>query len=145
LFAVGSASDDSFSENVYTLNTITGFLELIGSTGISDIDSLTVAQDGFLYGVDSVDGVDATLYQISTSTGLAEPVGLTGVTAAGGISSLPFCLGDVNCDGSVNLLDVGPFVNAVSLSELNPKADINQDGSVDLLDVGGFIEILTAD
>ena len=53
-------------------------------------------------------------------------------------------LGDVNCDGNVNLLDVGPFVEAVSSGEFNAKADMNQDGSVNLLDVSGFIEVLSA-
>ena len=52
-------------------------------------------------------------------------------------------IGDVNCDGIVNLLDVGPFVDAVSSTNFNSKADINQDNSVDLLDVGPFVDLLT--
>ena len=51
--------------------------------------------------------------------------------------------GDVNCDGAVNLLDVGPFVDALSNGIFNPAADINQDGMVNLLDVGPFIELLS--
>ena len=49
--------------------------------------------------------------------------------------------GDCNGDGEVNLLDVGPFVEAISGGG-DPCADINGDGSVDLLDVGPFIELL---
>ena len=56
---------------------------------------------------------------------------------------LGFLLGDVNCDGVVNLLDVGPFVDAISSGIFNPKADINGDGTVDLLDVNPFVNILT--
>ncbi len=52
-------------------------------------------------------------------------------------------IGDVNCDGAVDLLDVGPFVDAVSSSNFNPKADINQDDTVDLLDVGPFVDLLS--
>lgn len=52
--------------------------------------------------------------------------------------------GDVNCDGVVNLLDVGPFVDAVSNAALDIKADINQDGSDDLLDVGPFVDLISA-
>ena len=53
--------------------------------------------------------------------------------------SLP---GDVNCDGTVDLLDVGPFVAAITNASFQPKADINQDGSDDLLDVALFVDLL---
>ncbi len=59
--------------------------------------------------------------------------------------------GDINCDGSIDLADVEPFIVAL----LNPgeyenkypdcninNADINEDGSVDLTDVEPFIELL---
>ena len=52
-------------------------------------------------------------------------------------------LGDVNMDGTVNLLDVGPFVAALTSGTFILEADVNQDGNVDLLDVGPFVEILT--
>ena len=52
-------------------------------------------------------------------------------------------LGDVNGDGEVNLLDVGPFVNAITSGVFVPEADINGDGIVNLLDVAPFIELLT--
>ena len=52
-------------------------------------------------------------------------------------------LGDVNCDGFVDLLDVGPFIDLLIGGGFNSKADINQDGVVDLLDVGPFVDILT--
>ena len=51
-------------------------------------------------------------------------------------------LGDVNCDGAINLLDVAPFVEAIT-GKYNFKADINQDGVVDLLDVQPFVDLLT--
>ena len=52
-------------------------------------------------------------------------------------------LGDVNCDGSIDLLDVGPFIDTILNGEFDPKADINQDTFVDLLDVGPFVDLLT--
>ncbi len=52
-------------------------------------------------------------------------------------------LGDVNCDGSINLLDVGPFVDLLSTGSFDSKADINQDGVVNLLDVAPFVDLLT--
>lgn len=51
-------------------------------------------------------------------------------------------VGDVNCDGVVDLLDVAPFVEAVSNSELDSKADIDGSGADDLLDVAPFVDLL---
>ncbi len=51
-------------------------------------------------------------------------------------------LGDVNCDGEVNLLDVNPFVELLASGGYSPKADMNMDGAVDLLDVNLFIDAL---
>ena len=54
-----------------------------------------------------------------------------------------FVLGDVNCDGVLDLLDVGPFVDALTGGGFIAKADINGDNAVDLLDVGPFVDLLT--
>ena len=51
-------------------------------------------------------------------------------------------LGDINGDGSINLLDVSPFIDELNNSTGNPAADLNQDGSVNLLDVAPFIDAL---
>ena len=52
--------------------------------------------------------------------------------------------GDVNCDGAVNLLDIQPFVDAVTSGQFDEKADTNQDGVVNLLDVDWFVFALTS-
>ena len=59
------------------------------------------------------------------------------------INSVSNLLGDINCDGAVDLLDVSPFVDALSGGEFVAKADINLDGAVNLLDVSPFIELLS--
>lgn len=51
-------------------------------------------------------------------------------------------LGDINCDGSVDLLDVQPFVDLIASGGFSDKADMNQDGIVNLLDVGPFVAAL---
>ena len=51
-------------------------------------------------------------------------------------------VGDVNCDGAINLLDVGPFIEMLGTGEFDEKADINGDGAVNLLDVTPFVELL---
>lgn len=50
--------------------------------------------------------------------------------------------GDLNCDGTIDLLDVNPFVKLLSSSTYNIKADINCDGQLDLLDVQPFVELI---
>ncbi|MBN2445502.1 MAG: DUF1028 domain-containing protein [Phycisphaerae bacterium] len=60
-------------------------------------------------------------------------------------------LGDVNCDGSRDVLDIAPFVMALT----NPEgyaatfpscgaalADTNRDGRVDVFDIDSFVEII---
>ena len=70
---------------------------------------------------------------------------------------LAFCLGallvgDVNCDGVVNLFDIDPFVlaladpdaYAVMYPDCNVlNADINGDGSVNLFDIDPFVALVT--
>ena len=51
--------------------------------------------------------------------------------------------GDVNMDGAVNLLDVQPFIEALSGGQYIPEADTNCDGALDLLDVQSFIDLLS--
>ena len=51
--------------------------------------------------------------------------------------------GDINQDGVVDLLDVGPFVGLLTSGEYLEEADINQDGLVNLTDVGPFVDLLT--
>ena len=52
-------------------------------------------------------------------------------------------LGDVNQDGTVNFLDISPFIGALALGSFQLEADINQDGSVNFLDIAPFIAMLS--
>lgn len=54
-----------------------------------------------------------------------------------------FLLGDVNQDGAVDLLDVGPFVELLANNGFQLEADIDGNGMVDLLDVGPFVDLLS--
>ena len=51
-------------------------------------------------------------------------------------------LGDLNGDGIVTLLDIAPFVKAISSGVYNPAGDINGDNQVDLLDISGLIQFI---
>ena len=50
--------------------------------------------------------------------------------------------GDVNRDGSINLEDVSPFVDALISGCYQVEADMNQDSVVDLLDVQMFVDAM---
>lgn len=54
----------------------------------------------------------------------------------------PLLLGDVNCDGAINLLDVSPLIDLIISDQFSPKADMNSDGAVNLLDIDPFVELL---
>ena len=51
--------------------------------------------------------------------------------------------GDVNMDGSIDLLDVTPFVQVLVNGSFQCEADIDMNGTVDLLDVTPFVNLLT--
>ena len=53
-----------------------------------------------------------------------------------------FLLGDVDCNGVVNLLDIQPFVDLITTGTFSLKADFNEDGTVDLLDLLPFIDLI---
>jgi hypothetical protein len=57
-------------------------------------------------------------------------------------ASIPFLLGDVNCDGAIDLLDVQPLVALLTTGGYSEKADMNSDGAVDLEDIELFVDTL---
>ena len=52
-------------------------------------------------------------------------------------------LGDMNFDGVVDLIDIGPFVQLISSGNFMANGDINEDGAIDLNDIAPFVELLT--
>ena len=60
------------------------------------------------------------------------------------VANVPDILvGDVNTDGTVNFLDISPFITVLATGGNQAEADINQSGFVDFLDISPFIVILT--
>ena len=53
-------------------------------------------------------------------------------------------LGDANCDGVVDFLDIVPFIAILFGEDFKPEADIDQNGDVNFLDITPFIAILSA-
>ena len=52
-------------------------------------------------------------------------------------------LGDCNCDGDVDFLDIGPFIAILSAGDYLAKADMDLSGAVDFLDIGPFVAVLS--
>ena len=53
-----------------------------------------------------------------------------------------FTPGDIDGDGSVDLLDIGPFVDALVTNDFLCQGDFNGDGVLSLLDVAGFVDAI---
>ena len=51
-------------------------------------------------------------------------------------------LGDVNLSGTVDFLDISPFISVLTSPEYQIEADINLDGYVNFLDITPFITVL---
>ena len=136
----GSFSDLSFGAFV------DGEFGLIADA-IATFDVTTVIQgyqDGnpnFGFNVASTGTTDGWGIRVSTTTE-APQLKVFWIQGDGDCPS-GFERGDVNQDGSIDLLDVTPFVDAISAGSTQCEADVNGDGSVDLLDVGPFVALLT--
>ena len=75
---------------------------------------------------------------------VAEVTGARRVDMGMAVVPIPIILGDINRDGTINLLDLNEFVKdyegakAAGLILPCSPADLNHDGAVDLLDVALF-------
>ena len=110
-----TTGDDSFIDD---LGGLTGLTIAAGS-------EITFAVDGVL---ETATGGAATSLRIETFT--VEIVGST-------------LLGDVNLDGTVDFLDISPFIAVLSGGIDQAEADCNVDGEVNFLDISPFISILS--
>ena len=57
---------------------------------------------------------------------------------------IPVLLGDCNFDGTVNFLDISPFIGLLTSGVYVEQADCNEDGFVNFLDISPFIGILSS-
>ena len=133
-----------------------GALNVVGGTGILNQNTgpvffdqgYDVSADAFLFAKIDFDvvGPEGSSVDILTEAGLTGIVhmGMT-VEPSFGIATITVSnvlMGDINCDGSVDLLDVQPFIDLLTNGEFSPKADFDGDGAVTLLDVSPFVDAL---
>ena len=53
-------------------------------------------------------------------------------------------IGDVNTDGSVNILDIINVVNLILSNQFDTCADLNSDGSINILDIVNIVNLILA-
>ena len=119
---------------------------------VTEDGDLQIFQDGeeIFFGHDM-----ASMYPFGNGTpsGISQlriEKGLSGVSETSSViidnisnSMIRVLKGDINQDGTVNLLDVQPFVDLLALGTFQNEADINDDSEVNLLDVAGFVSLLS--
>ena len=67
---------------------------------------------------------------------------ISGVTIEATAAGEDCLLGDVDLNGSVEFLDINPFIDVLSSNGFQCEADIDEDGMVTFLDIQPFITIL---
>ena len=149
----GFGPNDNVSSNfidelaAFTLHG--GIFEANNGSGVFLDAGYSALNDGFEWGrIDfNVVGTGSTTITGKAGDGLivnGNSIVDAAFTTATINSKSSLIVGDINCDGLVNLLDVDPFVDLLSNNEFEPKADINQDGELDLLDVAPFVNLLSS-
>ena len=140
----------------------------LGQSVVLSVSAYGVGVPLYQWRRDGVELTDSELVSGATSTTLTiDAVKLTDAgdydvvvtdvcgSVASGIATLEVnvALGDVDCDGTVNLFDVDPFTVAMiepgDYATIYPDCDImladcNQDGTVDLFDIDPFVALLVA-
>ena len=159
-----------FVEGPFNIADITLELQTVAATGVSvDPTSMTLevgatativatvapanateqtvtwsSSDSSIATVDSSGVVTAASEGSATITATTVDGGFTATTEVTVETSMPcdFALGDINRDGTINLLDVNPFIDLLGSSTFQCEGDTNGDGSINLLDVNPFIDLL---
>lgn len=161
----GSVVGPRWGDAVGSTGTVEpNFIDELGAFTIVSGSGMTAMNTGPVFFDQGFDfGVNAFLFaridfdvvgEAGDTVNLTTGPGATGIVHEGqllapligsytiGVSESKILVGDVNCDGAINLLDVAPFVDLISNGTFSDKADINGDGQVDLLDVEPFILLL---
>ena len=131
-------------------------VEISNDGGVTWVDLETVGPDGpevsggWIFQQFTIDEFVAPSDQIrvrfiasDNGPGSVIEAGVDGVSVDFISCSAEFLCGDVNLDGSVDLLDVGPLIELLNNNEFQLEADINGDGFVNLLDIGPFVDKLS--
>jgi len=159
----------SFNQNITVTGIgITGLdpedtFQFGAAENITDLSDMTL--DDLTMGTYVEDAIDGNVDEFTFETPLVIPAGeeiligqtgfnasnLSGANAGVGIERILLTLGgatpllgDVNLDGTVDFLDISPFIVLLSTNTFQLEADIDGSGAVDFLDISPFIVLLSA-
>lgn len=102
---------------------------------LADSDGSGLGGSEFIYNVPNA--LD-TFFRVSADDGATNTVQLYEIRMV--VTSHP--IGDVDCDGVVNMLDIAPFIAVLQSGVYSLKADVNLDGVVNFSDIAPFITLL---
>ena len=92
--------------------------------------------------VQSEDTIIRYYIQALDNTGRLETLPMAGYYSFQAIGGTVYADGDLNMDGTVNILDIVSMVNVVLNGEQNSMADLNNDGVVNILDIILLVNII---
>ena len=132
--AVDGSYDDSFTRSV----------PIADDPGVS-VGVNTTSFDMFALGVTTgaFGGTVGPTVGSSTVGEANNGIDISNVTITFTSASAPVLLGDVNLSGTVDFLDITPFIGVLSGGTFQAEADCNESGGVDFLDITPFIGILS--
>ena len=78
-----------------------------------------------------------------TSTSRQQPLNGSHIYVALASAVSDVLLGDINMDGTINFLDIAPFVELLTNGGFQASADIDQNGVVNFQDIQPFVDILS--
>ena len=153
LFGLDSSVQILTEDDVTGPDTFSGLSS--GGDEITIFDTDPNVPDAEFNVIDFVEFPAATLgvsFDFSSGSLVPSVAGVNGAIAAsngdvgspGAVpTSTPVLLGDVSLDGTVDFLDISPFITVLSTGEFQVEADIDESGVVDFLDISPFIGILS--
>ena len=123
-------------------NSVTVEIEGVGSFSLTnDVDN---PSDDFSlpFGTDLIPaGADITISYTTNLEDTDANVRIQEITVS--TEAVSVLLGDANCDGVVNFLDITPFIAFLTSGQFKAQADIDGNGVINFLDITPFIAILT--
>ena len=132
-------SDGGFSSpfNLSSLDGTNGFQ--INGAVADDRSGVSVSGAGDVNG----DGVDDLIIGGYRSSLIGNGFAGASYVVFGRAASSDVLKGDVDMDGDIDFLDIGPFVAVLGSGSFQAEADVDCSGFVDFLDIQPFIELLS--
>lgn len=141
-FSVAYTADDIVLTATDVIDVASGEPTMVSFTFTHGVDTTsTGGTTGFDFLTDVGQGFAYFSFQKASSGFPAQSVEFSDFQVEV-VPDTPFLLGDVDLSGTVNFLDIAPFIALVSTGQFQLEADTDLNGAVNFLDIGPFIAIL---